>query len=257
MAKIKQKVNISEEESSKIRKVWDNNTNHWQYSITDIMGILTESVDARNYWKTLKNRLKTSQNQLVMNCNQLKMRANDGKYYLVDTADADTLIKIIQLIAPYNVTTFKSYFDHIEVKTDHQNQAFPISKEQSHLSEEETLGVSKTEISTGIKIPLDIFEDKDKIIVKILVPGFDSESLFISTNIDTLTIKGNLKSFNSTNKESYLYQELKWGEFFRKINLPNLIEIEQIEATENRGLITITLTKIDRNKTRYIKIYSK
>ena len=62
----------------------------------DVIGILTESTDARNYWKVLKNRLNKRQSELVTRCNQLKMKAKDGKYYFTDTADEETMIHIIE-----------------------------------------------------------------------------------------------------------------------------------------------------------------
>lgn len=61
----------------KIRRAWPNE--EWFYSVADIVAILSESEDARNYWKVLKHRLKKEGSEVVTDCNQLKMPTADGK----------------------------------------------------------------------------------------------------------------------------------------------------------------------------------
>ena len=60
--------------------------------------ILTESPNARNYWKVLKHRLIKEGNQSVTNCNQLKMESSDGKFYKTDVANVEQLFRLIQSI---------------------------------------------------------------------------------------------------------------------------------------------------------------
>ena len=77
-------------ENNNIRRVYDEKSEKWYFSVVDIIAVLINQKDfqlARNYWKVLKNRLKKEDNQSVTKCNQLKMLADDGKYYLTDTAD--------------------------------------------------------------------------------------------------------------------------------------------------------------------------
>ena len=59
-------------EERKVRTVWDDELEKWYFSIVDVIGVLTDSPDPRNYWKVLKNRLKKEGNETVTNCNQLK-----------------------------------------------------------------------------------------------------------------------------------------------------------------------------------------
>jgi hypothetical protein len=88
-------------ESYEIRRVFDDETNTWFFSVIDIIKVLIEQTDyqaARNYWKVLKNRLKKEGNESVTKCNQLKLESSDGKKYLTDTANPETLLRLIQSI---------------------------------------------------------------------------------------------------------------------------------------------------------------
>ena len=60
-------------EDRKVRVVWDEGQEKYFFSVVEIIQVLTDSVDARTYWKVLKNRLKKEGNESVTNCNQLKL----------------------------------------------------------------------------------------------------------------------------------------------------------------------------------------
>lgn len=88
-------------ENFKIRRVFDEKSETWHFSVVDIVAALLQQPDyqaARNYWKVLKNRLKKEGSQTVTNCNRLKMVAEDGKMRLTDVADPETLLRIIQSV---------------------------------------------------------------------------------------------------------------------------------------------------------------
>lgn len=85
----------------KIRRVYDEETETWFFSVIDIVQALTQQSDnqkARKYWNKLKERLKLEGSETVTNCHQLKMVAEDGKLRLTDAAKADTLLRIIQSV---------------------------------------------------------------------------------------------------------------------------------------------------------------
>ena len=73
----------------------------------DIVGVLSESADARNYWKVLKHRLKEESSEVVTRCNQLRLPSSDGKYYETDCANTETLFRIVQSIPSKNAEPFK------------------------------------------------------------------------------------------------------------------------------------------------------
>ena len=85
-------------EQKQVRSVWDNEQEKWYFSIVDVVGVLTDSPNPKNYWKVLKHRLIKEGSQLVTNCNQLKMQSSDGKFYKTDVADTEQLFRLIQSI---------------------------------------------------------------------------------------------------------------------------------------------------------------
>ena len=88
-------------EDFKVRRIYDKGKEMWYFSVVDIIGALIQQKDfqsARNYWKVLKNRLKNEGSESVTKCNRLKLEAADGKKYLTDVANPETLLRLIQSV---------------------------------------------------------------------------------------------------------------------------------------------------------------
>jgi hypothetical protein len=88
-------------EEYEIRRVYDEASETWWFSVVDIVRVLTQHTDyqtARKYWNKLKERLDKEGSQLVTNCHQLKMTAEDGKQRLTDVATAETLLRLVQSV---------------------------------------------------------------------------------------------------------------------------------------------------------------
>jgi DNA-damage-inducible protein D len=88
-------------ESYKIRRVYDEASEMWFFSVVDVVAALIQQPDyqaARKYWKVLKGRLAKEGSQLVTNCYQLRMAAEDGKQRLTDAATAETLLRLVQSV---------------------------------------------------------------------------------------------------------------------------------------------------------------
>lgn len=87
-------------EENKVRSYYDDTTEHWYFSVIDIVGILTESKNPRRYWSDLKIKLTDDDgfSQLYEKIVQLKLVAPDGKKRETDCADVETLLRIIQSI---------------------------------------------------------------------------------------------------------------------------------------------------------------
>ena len=84
-------------EGKSIRRIWHNN--EWYFSIIDVVGVLTGSADAKDYWYRLKQREKEASDiELSTICRQLKLLAEDGKLRETDCANTEALFRIIQSI---------------------------------------------------------------------------------------------------------------------------------------------------------------
>ncbi len=84
-----------------IRRVYDEETEIWWFSVVDVVQVLTQQPDyqtARKYWNQLKARLDREGSQSVTNCHRLKLPAADGKSYLTDVATAETLLRLVQSV---------------------------------------------------------------------------------------------------------------------------------------------------------------
>ena len=82
-------------DEKQVRVVWDDTEEKYYFSVTDIVQVLTESVDGRKYWNKLKQRLIEEGNETVTNCHQLKLPAADGKKRLTDVADMEQLLRLL------------------------------------------------------------------------------------------------------------------------------------------------------------------
>jgi len=88
-------------EQHQIRRVYDEATETWWFSVVDIVKVLTQQTDdltARKYWNKLKERLGKEGSELVTKCHQLKMTAVDGKQRLTDAATAESLLRLVQSV---------------------------------------------------------------------------------------------------------------------------------------------------------------
>ena len=92
-----------------IRTVWDKEKEKYFISVVDIVSVVSESDNPRNYWKVLKHRLKKEGNESVTNCNQLKLKTSDGKYYNTDVVDIEGMFRIIESIPSKNAEPIKQW----------------------------------------------------------------------------------------------------------------------------------------------------
>ena len=99
--------NLALFQEQKIRRHRDEKQEKRYFSVIDIVWVLSESKNPRNYWKVLKNRLLKEWSEVVTFCNQLKMIASDGKKYLTDVADVETILRLVQSIPSSNAEPFK------------------------------------------------------------------------------------------------------------------------------------------------------
>ncbi len=97
-------------EKHNIRRFYDEDNETWYFSVTDVVGVLTDSVNPRDYWFRMKVRVKTEDGlELSTICRQLKMKAPDGKMRETDCAAVQGLLRIIQSIPSPKAEPFKQW----------------------------------------------------------------------------------------------------------------------------------------------------
>ena len=106
--------NIQIFEGKKIRSVWDNEKEEWYFSVVDVVGVLTDSVNARDYWYKMKKRMTDEEkSELSTICRQLKLKAPDEKMRLTDVADIQGIFRIIQSIPSPKAEPFKMWLAQV------------------------------------------------------------------------------------------------------------------------------------------------
>lgn len=105
--------NIKLFEEKNVRSIWNEQEEKWYFSITDVVFILTVSIDALAYWRKLKQRLKAEGNETVTNCHGLKMVAADGKMRMTDVANTVQLLRLIQSIPSPKAEPFKLWLAQV------------------------------------------------------------------------------------------------------------------------------------------------
>ncbi len=100
-------------ENKKIRRILHNG--EWYFSIIDIVAVLTDSPNPRRYWSNLKIQLSDNEGftQLYSKTVQLKLESGDGKNYLTDTANTETIFRIIQSIPSPKAEPFKRWLAQV------------------------------------------------------------------------------------------------------------------------------------------------
>jgi HSP20 family protein len=151
----------------------------------------------------------------------------------------------------------KSFFERLTgtVKIDDEfepEQEESEKKPTTHLPIKTEWGEEESE---G-ELTVDVYQTPDDIIIKAMVSGMDPNELDILIGRDTVTIKGKREVVREADADDYFCQELYWGSFSRTIALPQEIEVEEAEATQKHGLLTIRLPKIDKRRQAKLRVKS-
>ena len=137
-------------EDRQVKTVWDAEQEKWFICIVDVIGILTESVNANSYWRKLKQLLKAEGNETVTNCHRLKMLAADGKMRLTDVADTEQLFRLIQYIPSPKAEPFKVWLAQVAAERLEEMQDPELSIDRA-LEQYMKLGYSENWINQRLK----------------------------------------------------------------------------------------------------------
>jgi HSP20 family protein len=101
---------------------------------------------------------------------------------------------------------------------------------------------------------VDIIEDKDRFILRADVPGVDPADIDVSMDNGVLTVSGERKTENTTDKDGFRRVERSFGRFYRRFNLPDTADADGIRATSANGILEISIPKLPEVKSRRIAV---
>jgi len=104
------------------------------------------------------------------------------------------------------------------------------------------------------QLTIDVYQTPSDIIIKSTIAGVKPEELDIAISNDMVTIKGYREKDEEVRAEDYYYQECYWGAFSRSVILPVDVESDKAEAGIKNGVLTIRLPKIEKIRTKKIKV---
>jgi HSP20 family protein len=104
------------------------------------------------------------------------------------------------------------------------------------------------------QLAVDVYETREKLVVKGRVAGVNKSDLDLSISDNTLTVKGTLSAGNEGDVENYFLQECYWGEFSRSLVLPVPVKEDEIEAVLKDGVLTISFSKLKQDTIKKIEV---
>lgn len=105
--------------------------------------------------------------------------------------------------------------------------------------------------------PVDIYEDEKSVIIKAEVPDIDQKDIEVKIENNTLTLRGERKHSSEIRKENYYRVERFFGQFQRSFSLPQTIDQDNVQAACDKGILTITLPKLEEAKPKQVSVEVK
>jgi HSP20 family protein len=113
----------------------------------------------------------------------------------------------------------------------------------------------ESSMTTASFVPaVDVYEDAQKVVLKLEVPGIEEKDLDVRVENNTLTIKGERKFDKEEKEENFHRIERRYGSFYRAFTLPSTVDTEKIGASYNAGVLKLELKKKAEAQPKQIKI---
>jgi HSP20 family protein len=143
---------------------------------------------------------------------------------------------------------FRTPLDSVAVLQNRLNSIFNDFASPNGELQQETL-------STGNFVPpVDIYEDGQRLELRLEVPGIAQEDLQINLENQTLTVRGERKFAREEQEQNYHRIERRYGSFVRSFTLPSTIDTETVKANCENGVLTVSLQKKEAAKPKQVKI---
>lgn len=101
---------------------------------------------------------------------------------------------------------------------------------------------------------VDLFEDKNEIVIKAELPGMEKENVEVKLTDHMLTIKGEKKKEEEVKEENYYRSERSYGSFIRTLELPADVHADKVKASFKNGVLEVRLPKTEEAKTKEVKV---
>jgi len=131
-----------------------------------------------------------------------------------------------------------------------------LQNRMNSLFQDYTRGGGEGDVVTAASFvpPVDIYEDDQKIVLKLEVPGMKLEDFDVQIENDTLSVRGERKFEKEEKEENFHRIERRYGSFFRSFSLPNTVDAQKVEANYDAGVLKIALAKREESKPKQIKV---
>ncbi len=117
------------------------------------------------------------------------------------------------------------------------------------------LNESDSPLTTASFVPaVDVYEDAEKVVIKLEVPGIEEKDLDVRVENHTLTVKGERKFEKEEKEENFHRIERRYGSFYRAFTLPNTVDTENVDAKYNAGVLKLELKKKPEAQPKQIKV---
>jgi len=106
----------------------------------------------------------------------------------------------------------------------------------------------------GREPAIEVYEEKDNVVVKAEVPGMKKEEIDVNITDDLLTIKGEKKKEEEVKEKDYYFSERSYGSFERSVEIPRAVHADKARATFKDGILEIRLPKTEEAKRKEVKL---
>ena len=131
-----------------------------------------------------------------------------------------------------------------------------LQNRMNSLFQDYTRGGGEGDVVTAASFvpPVDIYEDDQKIVLKLEVPGMKLEDFDVQIENDTLSVRGERRFEKEEKEENFHRIERRYGSFFRSFALPNTVDAGKVSASYDAGVLKIALVKREESKPKQIKV---
>ena len=110
------------------------------------------------------------------------------------------------------------------------------------------------EIESEGQLTIDVYQTATEIVIESAIAGVSPDDLDIDVTTDSITIRGERQRNQEVEEEDYFYRECYWGRFSRSVILPEEVDPESAEVTFKNGILNVRLPKLNRKKSRKLKV---